>query len=309
MATRILHVHITNIDSDRFYVYHESCVYRMTAEDFYQSRFANSKHQDTALKVYPNEDAVHSSIKHLHRWFEGLGFDRPFDCDEVRRHFNNSWAAVGGSMSGNGVPLMSIVVSVDGNPQFVLVKYRTYVTCKTVEDYNTGTVPGVIKRIDYPTVDDIPPELQSLGPAAASVKNFTAGADAIFTIYWHLLAAKREEKKTMEKPNAAIKALILVGKDQHNADVKEIYVYSSLGIKRMSCAEYQAMCEEPHEARFQSATVYEEKLNKLDQTYFAALKEMSSPLNGNKLGSIYMCFRAMWYVATKQIMDIRPWEE
>lgn len=314
MSTRILHVHITDIDEDRFYVYNDRHVYRMTTESFDMSRFASAKHQDTALKVYANEDAVHDCIKNLHRWFdEHTWFDgvstgvTSFDSDEIRWHFNDAWATVGGSMSGSGVPLMAIVVGVNGNPIFVLVKHRTYVTCKSVKDYEAGVMPSVIKRIDFPNHDSLPADLMALGPAAGGVKNYSAKADATFTMYWRVLGAKKEE--TMEKPSAPIKALVLVGKDENLTDTKNIYVYSSLGIKRMSRAEYHTMCEEPHEARFQSATIYEEKLSKLDQTYFAALKGMTSPLNGNKLGSIYMSFRALWYSATKQIMDIRPWED
>lgn len=89
-----------------------------------------------------------------------------------------------------------------------------------------------------------------------------------------------------------------------------VFLYSSGGIKRLTFAEYLHRVEAEHSAAYQLVKVWKSDLSEIDKAHYDAMRASTYPeKNGNKLGTIYMCFRALWYAATKELMSTTAWEE
>lgn len=89
-----------------------------------------------------------------------------------------------------------------------------------------------------------------------------------------------------------------------------VFLYSSAGIRRLTFNEYLDKVQAEHSAPYQLVKVWKSDLSDMDKAHYDALRVSTYPAkNGNKLGTIYMCFRALWYAATKELMSTTAWEE
>ena len=107
------------------------------------------------------------------------------------------------------------------------------------------------------------------------------------------------------KPNIPYKAIQLFDTiDETSTYDRDVFVYSSSGIRRMSFSEYLHTIEAAHSGDYKMVKVWRTALSEIDQAHFDAIKKSTyNGRSGNRLGTIYMCFRALWFAATKELMS------
>lgn len=207
-----------------------------------------------------------------------------------------------------------IDVQVGGEPH-VLLRANGFITHLNAFDpilttYCPSGVPT--KRYYYPCYNSVPLAIRELLSIPHRDTNDLMTAFHKFFYVWDLIPENGKEIPMNDTPkNTPYKAIMLFDTiDQTNGYNGSVFLYSSGGIRRMDFAAYLHRVEEAHNAPYQLVKVWRSDLSDIDKAHFDAMMKSTYPeKNGNKLGTIYMCFRALWYAATKELMSTTAWEE
>lgn len=212
------------------------------------------------------------------------------------------------------VPLDTICVVV-GNEVHHIIRTPSYIITLRREDYMTSqyTKPTKTKMYSYPCYPIVPYALRNL-MSMVGKGDFTSTFKTYWLAWANIATSKEEEEDNMNdtvKPNIPYKAIQLFDTiNETNSYDRDVFVYSSSGIKRMSFSEYLHTIEAAHSGDYKMVKVWRTALSEIDQANFDAIKKSTyNGQSGNRLGTIYMCFRALWYAATKELMPTTAWEE
>lgn len=83
-----------------------------------------------------------------------------------------------------------------------------------------------------------------------------------------------------------------------------IFGVRSVGVKRLTFYQYIKQLEAPHEQEYKIATLSENFMSEKDKDDYKLLEHMDSPLKGNKMGTIFMPFRNLWWSATDEAIAL-----
>lgn len=171
------------------------------------------------------------------------------------------------------------------------------------------------KSVSYPCFPAVPFGLRKLMELTFTLDYYSDDIINEFKKMWYYLTVTEVNtempvSKTETPAAVPYKALMLF--DDYataNGYDHEVYLYSSAGIKRLTFTEYLHTVEAAHSSNYRLVKCIKSALTGLDTTHYDALRKMDSPKNGNKLGTIYMCFRALWFATTGEAMSTTAWKE
>lgn len=210
------------------------------------------------------------------------------------------------------VPIDTICVVI-GDEVHHIIRTLSYIITLSSEDYVTSqyTKPTKTKMYSYPCYPIVPYALRNL-MAMAGKGDFTSTFKT-YWLAWANIATSKEEVKMNDtiKANIPYKAIQLFDTiEETNTYDRDVFVYSSSGIRRMTFGEYLRLVEAAHSGDYKMVKVWRTALSEIDQAHFDTIRKSTYPeRNGNRLGTIYMCFRALWYAATKELMTTTAWED
>lgn len=210
------------------------------------------------------------------------------------------------------VPIDTICVVVGGEVHHI-IRTLSYIITLRSEDYITSqyTKPTKTKMYSYPCYPIVPYALRNL-MAMVGKGDFTSTFKT-YWLAWANIATSKEEDNMNDtvKPNIPYKAIQLFDTiDETSTYDRDVFVYSSSGIRRMSFSEYLHTIEAAHSGDYKMVKVWRTALSEIDQAHFDAIKKSTyNGRSGNRLGTIYMCFRALWFAATKELMSTTAWED
>lgn len=151
---------------------------------------------------------------------------------------------------------------------------------------------------------DLPRPIQILFAKSHAYCLFHDNDFELFEQSWELLKGENMPTAKKDATFIAYKALMLFddGADLNKYD-RDVFIWNSVdGVKRINFRQYLDLVEAPHSASYKLAKVCRTELSEFDESHYDAIKSLATPVNGDKRGTIYMCFRALWYVATKEMM-------
>lgn len=309
MPVRIIDL-VVGDSPDLFFAYDDCRIYRLSPSA-YREKYLLPPGRNTSIlfpihfKSWDEAPGCFSKLNRklvYHDNISGLAdvLDDFFQCE---RYINTN----------KDKPLDNICVVV-GNDVHHIIRTPSYIIAMRYDEYLTSQYaanPTKSKVYSYPCYPIVPNALRDL-MAMVGKGDFTS----TFKKYWFAWAniAMNEEEDKMNdtiKPNIPYKAIQLFDTiDETNTYDRDVFVYSSSGIRRMSFSEYLHTIEAAHSGDYKMVKVWRTALSEIDQAHFDAIKKSTYPeKNGNRLGTIYMCFRALWYAATKELMSTTAWEE
>lgn len=217
-------------------------------------------------------------------------------------------------------PLDIISLKVSGDVQEFFIRTYSYITRRIGDDFFCGPyskfhVPT--QDFEYPCYPVVPLGLLALTHLDPELGTDDKKAyDTYYYVWFNVPIVNGPTKKEVYmndtiKPNIPYKAIQLFDTiDETNSYDRDVFVYSSSGIKRMSFSEYLHTVEAAHSGDYKMVKVWRTALSEVDQANFDAMKKSTyNGQSGNRLGTIYMCFRSLWYAATKELMSTTAWEE
>lgn len=164
---------------------------------------------------------------------------------------------------------------------------------------------NALVEVEYPNYYCVPNALLALAKMTFDIPYEDDRTLRVFDTAWqYLLIYKKGETETVDAPFVSHKAIMLFekGADLNGYD-RDVFVWNSVdGVKRINFGQYLHEVEAKHSGTYKLVKVQRSDLNELDQTHFDAIAHLATPVNGDKRGTIYMCFRALWYAATKELM-------
>ena len=308
MAARIIDL-VVGDSPDLFFAYDDCRIYRLSPSA-YREKYLLPRGRNTSvlsLAHFKSWDEAPSCFSHLNRKL--VYHDNVSGLADVIQDFFLCEAHIN---AHKDAPIDTICVVV-GNEVHHIIRTLSYIITLRCEDYITSkyTKPTKTKMYSYPCYPVVPWALRDL-MAMVGKGDFTS----TFKKYWFAWAniAMNEEETKMNdtvKPNIPYKAIQLFDTiDETNSYDRDVFVYCSSGIKRMSFTEYLHTIEAAHSGDYKMVKVWRTALSEIDQANFDAIKKSTyNGQSGNRLGTIYMCFRALWYAATKELMSTTAWED
>lgn len=166
-------------------------------------------------------------------------------------------------------------------------------------------------KVTYPCYPLIPFDLRELMKLTFSLDHFGENVIKRFDRVWSYLGTTEVKFEMSENTNNCPYKALMLFDDYNSANGydHDVYLYSSSGIKRMTFTEYLHLVEAAHSGNYRLVKCIKSALTGLDNTHYDALRKMDSPKNGNKLGTIYMCFRSLWFATTGETMSTTAWKE
>lgn len=159
-----------------------------------------------------------------------------------------------------------------------------------------------MRSAKYDYLDELDKDLKRLFTLDTAIARFSDEDFKLFQRCWDYL--KGETMPKTASPFIAYKALMLFdnGTDLNKYD-RDVFIWNSVeGVKRINFRQYLDLVEAPHSGAYKLAKVCRTELSEFDESHYDTIKGLATPVNGDKRGTIYMCFRALWYVATKEMM-------
>lgn len=160
-------------------------------------------------------------------------------------------------------------------------------------------------EIEYPDYCCVPNALLALAKTTFNIPYEDDRTLRVFDTAWHYLQIyKKGATETVDTPFVSRKAIMLFekGADPNGYD-RDVFVWNSVdGVKRINFTQYLHEVEAKHDGTYKLVKIQESNLSELDQTHFDVIAHLATPMHGDKRGTIYMCFRALWYAATKELM-------
>lgn len=226
---------------------------------------------------------------------------------EVLLNFNHLWVyAVEAALKSARV----LEITVGDNVTYLIHNGQSVVYMPAYSFNRSGFTGVRMAKVTYPCYPLVPFDLRELMKLTFSLDQFGENTFKRFERVWSYLGTTEVKFEMSENTNCPYKALMLF--DDYataNGYDHEVYLYSSAGIKRMTFTEYLHLVEAAHSGNYRLVKCIKAALTGLDTTHYDALRKMDSPKNGNKLGTIYMCFRALWFAATGEAMSTTAWKE
>lgn len=308
MPVRIIDL-VVGDSPDLYFAYDDCRIYRLSP-NAYRDRYLLPRGHNTSLllpvhfKSWDEAPRCFSALNHklvYHENASGLA--------DIIQDFFMCEAYIN---AHKDVPIDTICVVVGGEVHHI-IRTLSYIITLRGEDYMTSqyTKPTKTKMYSYPCYPIVPYALRNL-MAMVGKGDFTSTFKTYWLAWANIEVSKEEDNMNdTVKPNIPYKAIQLFDTiDETNSYDRDVFVYSSSGIKRMSFSEYLHTIEAAHSGDYKMVKVWRTALSEIDQAHFDTIRKSTYPeRNGNRLGTIYMCFRALWYAATKELMTTTAWED